>query len=87
MYYKIGYVRQFRGLQEYLSKQSFADQIEVIGVKDARVTGNFEVRALLVPTGQLLHSKTTMGQGKAESVKERAAIAEQIVDLLAGYDE
>jgi hypothetical protein len=75
-----GYGRQFRGLQEYLSKQSFADQIEVMGVKDARITGNFEVRAQ--PSGRLLHSKTTMGQGKAESAKERAAIAEQIVDLL-----
>ncbi|CAB9528956.1 Protein of unknown function (DUF1295) [Seminavis robusta] len=64
---------------DYLSKQPFADQIELIGAKDVRVTGNFEVT--VKSTGQTLHSKRA-GKGKAESARERAMIAEQIVDLL-----
>ena len=73
----VGYGRQFNGLKDYLLKQSFANQIDVIGSKDAQVTGNFEVTA----NGQLIHSKRA-GKGKAESSKERAMIAEQIVDIL-----
>ena len=50
-------------------KQPFADRIDVIGMEDARVTGNFEVT--VKSTGEVLHSKRVAGQGKAESQKER----------------
>ena len=76
----LGYGRQFRGLKDFLSKQSFADQIEVLGHEDRGVTGNFEVT--VKETGQLLHSKRTAGQGKAESKSERAALVEMIAELL-----
>ena len=76
----LGYARQFRGLEQFLSQQSFADQIEVIGKPDRSVTGNFEVT--VKETGQLLHSKRTAGQGKAESAQERAALVEMISELL-----
>lgn len=61
-------------------KQDFANQIEVIGKEDTRVTGNFEVT--VVATGDVLHSKRVAGQGKAESTKERQAISQQIIELL-----
>lgn len=76
----IGYGRQFRGLKDFLSKQPFADQIEVLGLEDRGVTGNFEVT--VKETGQLLHSKRTAGQGKAESKREREALVEMIAELL-----
>ena len=75
-----GYGRQFRGLKDFLSKQDFADQIEVLGKEDRGVTGNFEIT--VKDTGQLLHSKRTAGQGKAESKQERAALVELIEELL-----
>ena len=60
--------------------QPFADRIHVVGMKDARVTGNFEVT--VASTGEVLHSKRVAGQGKAESQKERDMICEQIMELL-----
>ena len=59
--------------------QPFADRIHVVGMKDARVTGNFEVT--VTSTGEVLHSKRLAGQGRAESQKERDMICEQIMEL------
>ena len=75
-----GYVRQYRGLREFLAKQSFADRIEVIPKEDRGVTGNFEVTGK--STGEVLHSKRVAGQGRAETAKERQDICEQIMELL-----
>jgi hypothetical protein len=47
---------------------------------DTSITGNFEVT--VVGTGQVLHSKRTGGQGKAESASERKMILEQVQELL-----
>lgn len=36
-----GYGRQFMTLRKFLSEQPFADKIEVVGIKDSGITGNF----------------------------------------------
>jgi len=48
--------------------------------EDAGVTGNFEVR--LLETKELIHSKRTMGHGKAESAAEVQAIVDKIQSFL-----
>jgi len=60
------------------SQNNIGDRIQVVGQKDAGITGNFEVTT---SDGQLLHSKRH-GQGKAESARERAMILEQIQEIL-----
>jgi hypothetical protein len=73
-----GYSRYYKALSEYLSSQ-LGDKIEVVGMRDRGVTGNFEVT---VPdTGKVLHSRQA-GQGRAETTSARAAILVQIEDLL-----
>lgn len=67
-------------LRKFLSEQSFADKIEVVGIKDDTITGNFEV--MIGEEKQLLHSKRTAGQGRAESEQERAMICEFIEEYL-----
>ena len=59
---------------------SIADKIEIIPIADPGVTGNFEIR--IGDEGQLIHSKRTAGQGKAESLKEREMILEFITEYL-----
>jgi hypothetical protein len=67
-------------LQDFLSKQGFADKIEIVGKKDSASTGNFEVT--VGDNGQLIHSKRTAGQGRATSNEERALIVEMIEEYL-----
>jgi len=50
----------------------FPGELEFQPLKDPGTTGNFEVTILNNNT--LIHSKTTKGQGKAESQAERDAI-------------
>jgi len=69
-------------LRKFLSEQSFADKIEIVGIKDGTITGNFEV--MIGDEGQLVHSKRTAGQGKAESAQERAMICDFIEEYLEG---
>ncbi|KAG7368809.1 hypothetical protein IV203_031552 [Nitzschia inconspicua] len=69
------------GLKKWLEEQpDLADQIEIEGVEDRGVTGNFEIR--IGPDRKLIHSKRTRGQGRAESTQERAVIAELIQDYI-----
>lgn len=75
-----GYRRQFLSLHQFLSEQPFYDQLEVIGIKDPGMTGNFEVR--IGDDKQLIHSKRTAGQGRAESPQERAMLVEFIEEYL-----
>jgi hypothetical protein len=75
-----GYGRYFKGLREFLSSQSFASKINVIGLEDRGVTGNFEIT--IKETGEVIHSKKHAGQGKADKQSERVAIAEQIQEYL-----
>lgn len=49
-------------------------------MKDPGTTGNFEVR--IGGDRQLIHSKRTAGQGRAESPQERAMIVELIQEFL-----
>lgn len=67
-------------LRKFLSEQSFADKIEIKGIKDDTITGNFEV--MIGDEKQLVHSKRTAGQGRAESEQERAMICEFIEEYL-----
>ena len=74
-----GYAKYFRGLRDFLESQ-LGDRIQIIPKEDHGTTGNFEVSVL--ETGQLLHSKTKMRQGKATSNAERMAILDQIMEIL-----
>ena len=76
-----GYVKQYKGLKSWLESQSaIASHITVEGEEDRGVTGNFEVR--IGDDRQLIHSKKTAGQGRAESTKERQMIADFIQEYL-----
>jgi hypothetical protein len=76
-----GYARQFRGLKSWLESQSeISKYIEIVAEEDKGITGNFEVR--IGDERQLIHSKKTAGQGRAESTKERQMIAEFIQEYL-----
>jgi hypothetical protein len=59
---------------------SIADKIEIVPIADPGVTGNFEVR--IGDDCQLIHSKKTAGQGRAETTKEREMILEFITEYL-----
>ena len=74
-----GYGKYYRGLRDFLESQ-LGDRIQLIPKEDRGVTGNFEVSVL--ETGQLLHSKTKMRQGKATTEGERMAILDQIIEIL-----
>jgi hypothetical protein len=67
-------------LKDFLSQQSFSNQIDIVGIKDRGVTGTFEV--FIGNEKQLIHSKRTAGQGRAESSNERAMICEFIQEYL-----
>jgi predicted Rdx family selenoprotein len=75
-----GYARHFLSLKKHLSKQSFATEIEIVGIKDPGVSGNFEIR--IGDDKEMIHSAKTAGQGKAESEKEREMIVEFIQEYL-----
>jgi len=51
-----------------------ADKFEAVASADKGTTGRFEV----VVNGELVHSKATRGQGKAESEAERVAIIDAV---------
>ena len=65
-------------LQEALEDE-FPNQIEVIGLKDSRTTGNFEVT--VKETGQIIHSKKA-GGGYVNSPKEWAQVVATIKSIL-----
>jgi hypothetical protein len=68
-------------LKAWLEEQpDLADVIEVEGLGDRGVTGNFEIR--VGNDQKLIYSKRTRGQGRAESVQDRAMIAEMIQDYI-----
>jgi hypothetical protein len=68
-------------LKEWLEQQpDLAGQIEMEGMEDRGVTGNFEIR--IGPDRKLIYSKRTQGQGRAETTQERAMIAELIQDYI-----
>ena len=68
----------FRGLKAVL-EQEFGDDVEIIDRVDDGKTGNFEVR--IQQTGDLVHSKTTRGQGRCESSAEQ----QQVIDAIKDY--
>ena len=79
-FYFPGYTRSYLLLNDFLSKQEFADKIQVVGKKDKEMTGNFEVT--IGDEGQLIHSKKTAGQGLAKTDQEKAMIVEMIEEYL-----
>ena len=74
-----GYGRYYKSLRDFL-RSKLGQSIEVIDKEDSGITGNFEVTVL--ETGQVLYSKTKMGQGKATKDAERMVLLEQIQELL-----
>ncbi|GBG30620.1 Selenoprotein W [Hondaea fermentalgiana] len=73
------YSKYFRALKQQLEEE-FGDDVKVVGQEDPGTTGNFEVT--LTETGDLLHSKSTRGQGKCQSAAEVQAIVDKIQDFL-----
>ena len=49
-----------------------AGELEYTFTKDPGTSGNFEIK--LTPSGELIHSKKTRGQGRCETQEERAGI-------------
>ncbi len=49
-------------------------------MKDSKTTGNFEV--VIAETNQLIHSKSTRGQGKCETKAETNAVIDQVRTFL-----
>lgn len=76
----LGYARHFLSLKKFLAKQPFANDIEIVGIKDPGLTGNFEIT--IGDDKEMIHSAKTAGQGKAESDKEREMIVEFIQEYL-----
>ncbi len=61
--------------------KEFPGQLNIIKKPDPRTSGRFEVT--IVPANQLIHSKDTRGQGKADNAAER----QKIIDQIAAYLE
>ena len=75
-------------MDKFLRKQPFADRLNIQGLEDSAFTGNFEV--FLFADGQskqMIHSKKTAGQGRAESSMERKMICEFIEEYLDDMEE
>jgi len=67
-------------LRGYLMSQSdIADKFELMEQMDKRISGNFEIYVL--ETHEILHS-ARRGQGRAESLEARKAIADHIRELV-----
>ena len=81
----IGYLKHYLSLEKFLLEQTFADQIEVIGMKDERRSGNFDI--FIGDDKQLVYSKRTMRQGKAETPEAREMIVEFIQEYLLSVNE
>lgn len=58
----------------------FPGLLNIVGLKDPGVTGNFEV--FLKETGQILHSKSKLGQGKCQTEEERNKVIEKIQEFI-----
>jgi hypothetical protein len=74
-----GYSRYFNSLKTFLESQPFANDIKIVGKKDAGVTGNFEV--VVVESEDLIHSNKK-GMGYKMTDGHMNAIAVQIEDAL-----
>eukprot|EP01038_Epipyxis_sp_PR26KG_P010001 gene10001-13456_t len=81
---KIDITRYFDPLAVVLD-DTFPGQLNIIGLKDPRTTGNFEVT--IVPINKLIHSKTSRGQGKCQTDSEIQAVIEQIAEYLDSLNE
>jgi hypothetical protein len=69
-----GYKSFYTNLKRYLQKQTFADNIVIIGKQDFARSGNFEVWV-----GEtLVHSNKTRRDGYANRAKDREAICQAI---------
>ena len=79
-----GYKRFYDALVNALEDR-FGDQVKCFPSMDRGATGNFEVKiGADAASAKLIHSKSTRGQGKAESSAEKEAIFQAIQDKLDG---
>ena len=61
--------------------------LEMEGIEDDEYTGNFEITIGGDDDDrQLIHSKKTAGQGKAETTSEREGLVELIKEYLNDHD-
>ena len=62
-------------------EDAFPGKVTVKGIRDPQTTGNFEV--VIVPSGELIHSKTTRGQGKCETQSQIDAVIAKVEAYLS----
>ena len=73
-----GYKRYCNALAVAVADE-FGDDVEVIGQRDAGVTGNFNV--VLAQTGELIFSKAKYG-GRCETDEQRSVVFAKIREYL-----
>ena len=71
-------------MRDYLKTQSFASDIRIVGIRDGRITGNFEV-TIVELNNQLIHSNRR-GQGLPNSSHACNVIAIKIEDALESLE-
>ena len=76
-----GYAKNYKSLKQFLEASPLGNEIKVVGKEDKGVTGNFEV-TVGKEDPVVVHSKRHAGQGRASSDEERAAILEQLEEIL-----
>jgi predicted Rdx family selenoprotein len=80
----VGYPHGFRRLRDFLYLQSFAEQIQVVGLQDSVMTGNFEVTI----GDRLIHSKKVHGTNCNRTTDtELVMIGELIQEYLDNIDQ
>lgn len=77
---RAGYGRYVDELAVALEDRFGVGVVEVIGLQDSEITGNFEIT--LVQTGELIHSRATRNQGVCQSELERNQLFAKIQSYL-----
>ena len=77
----IGGNKEFLSLKEFLTSK-YKDKINIEGVSDIGVTGNFDVILLNTVPNKLLHSKKQYRQGTCRTDLERSQILKSIDSYL-----
>ena len=71
-----GYKRFYVALERALMDEFDDSELVVTPQEDPGTTGNFEIT--IVNTGELIHSKKTMSQGRCETQEETQAVVAKI---------
>jgi hypothetical protein len=69
-------VRYFRALSQSLRSTFSERELVLVPIEDRGTTGRFEI--IIKNTGELIHSKSTRGQGRCDRPGETEAVAAAI---------